>query len=225
MSDDPFNLIASALSQRDPVVIKSERTRQAILEAALTFLWSRPFRVMTVRQLMAMTEVSRPAFYQYFQDLQQLMEALLGMLATEILAACEPWITNTGDPVVLVRESLTGLVSVCHRRGPFVKAIADAATTDERLERAWLAFVQQFDDTVDKRIRMDQELKLTAEFDPRPAAHSLNMLNAYTFISKFGRHPRSDPEPVRQALIRIWVSTLYGSRWAESECSQLERIR
>ena len=225
MSESRFNLIASVVGQRSPVLSKSERTREAILSAALEFLWSRPFNKMTVSGLMALTEVSRSAFYQYFKDLQELMETLLGMLEVEVLAAAKPWILSTGDPVALVRESLTAIVTVFHLRGPFFKAIADAATTDERLDSAWLTFVKHFDDTVSERIRVDQELGLTPAFDPRPVAHALNMLNAYTFVSEFGRHPRSEPEPVREALIRIWVSTLYGSQWAESEYSPLKRSR
>lgn len=225
MSNNRFNLDTSAGNRREPVVIKSERTREAILEAALEFLWTQPFRQMTVNKLMALTKVSRSAFYQYFQDLQELMETLLRMLATEIMTAASPWIMNTGDPVSLTRESLTGLVNVCHERGPFFKAIADAATTDERLEHAWQAFVKQFDDTLTERIRVDQEQGLTDAFDPRPVAHSLNMLDAYTFVSAFGRHPRSKPEPVLKALSRIWISTLYGSQWAESAFSTLKRSR
>jgi len=225
MSESRFNLIASVRKQRARALLKSEQTHEAILSAALEFLWLRPFRVMTVSELMALTEVSRSAFYQYFKDLRELMETLLAMLETEVLTASKPWFLETGDPVALIRESLTGAVSVFHQRGPFFKAVADAATTDERLESAWLLFVKDFDDAVSERIRMDQELGLTAAFDSRTVAHSLNMLNAYTFISAFGRHPRSEPEPVREAIIRIWTSTLYGTRWAESEHSPLIRNR
>lgn len=223
MSENRFNLGTSAGDIQDPVVLKSERTRKAILTAALKFLWTRPYRVMTVNGLMALTEVSRSAFYQYFKDLQDLMVFLLGMLEKEILGAASPWILGTGDPVALARESLTEAINVSYQRGPFFKAIADAAVTDDRLESAWLVFVKHFDDAVTERIRGDQELGLIAAFDPRPVAHSLNMLNAYTFTSTFGRHPRSDSEPVRQALIRIWVSTLYGSQWTENEHSSLIR--
>jgi len=66
---------------------KAERTRAAILDAALAFLWGRPFREMTVTRLMESTGVSRSAFYQYFSDLHELMQALQDMLQSEIFAA------------------------------------------------------------------------------------------------------------------------------------------
>ena len=38
---------------------KSELTQQAIVEAAKKFLWTRPFRELTVRELMSATGTSR----------------------------------------------------------------------------------------------------------------------------------------------------------------------
>ena len=57
-----------------PKIGKSERTRAAILNAALDFVWSHPFRDMTVNSLMASIGASRSAFYQYFKDLHDLMQ-------------------------------------------------------------------------------------------------------------------------------------------------------
>jgi AcrR family transcriptional regulator len=88
---------------------KSERTRAVILNASLDFLWSHPFRDMTVGSLMAATGVSRSAFYQYFEDRHELMETLLDMLQDEIFEVAAPWISGTGDPVALLRETLSGL--------------------------------------------------------------------------------------------------------------------
>jgi len=47
---------------------KSERTRAAILNAALDFVWSHPFRDLTITSLMASTGASRSALYQYFRN-------------------------------------------------------------------------------------------------------------------------------------------------------------
>ena len=121
---------------------KSERTRQAILDAALEFLWTQPFRELTVGELMVMAEASRPAFYQYFTDLHQVMEVLLDDLRDEIMSVAAPWLIAEGDPVPLLRESLTGLVKVCYRRGPILRAVADAASADATLEKE-LARVSQ----------------------------------------------------------------------------------
>jgi AcrR family transcriptional regulator len=202
---------------------KSERTRAAILNAALDFIWSHPFRDMTVNLLMASTGVSRSAFYQYFKDLHELMETLLDMLQQEIFDVAEPWLAGVGDPVTLLHKTVTGLVHVCYQRGPFLRAITDAATTDARLENAWLQFLTGFDDAATARIEADQKQGLLSDFEARPVAFALNRLNAYTHLQAFGQHPRKQPEPVREALVRIWISTLYGSEWLGNESSDLVR--
>ena len=92
---------------------KSERTRAAILNATLDFIWSNPFRDMTVSALMDSTGLSRSAFYQYFKDVHEVMETLLDMLKDEVFAVTGSWFENTGDPVILLNESLAGLVDVC----------------------------------------------------------------------------------------------------------------
>jgi AcrR family transcriptional regulator len=206
-----------------PKIGKSERTRAAILNAALDFIWSHPFRDMTVDSLMASTGVSRSAFYQYFSDLHELMKTLLDMLQEEILDAAEPWTAGVGDPVALMREALAGLVHVCYRRGPFLRAITDAATTDTRLEKAWMQFLGGFDDAACARIEADQKQHLIPAFDARPVAIALTRLDAYTLIHAFGQRPRSRPKPIREALARVWISTLYGAEWIGVESSGLVR--
>ena len=200
-----------------PKIGKSERTRAAILDAALEFLWSHPFRDMTVSSLMAPTSVGRSAFYQYFKDLYEVMETLLSMLNEEVLAVTGPWFEGTGDPIALLNDSLAGVVDVCYRLGPILRATENAAATDKQLEKAWAQFVKQFDDAVTLRIEAEQSQGLIPNLDAHTMAIALNRLNVYTFIQAFGQRPRSKPEPVREALARIWICTLYGSEWLGNE--------
>jgi AcrR family transcriptional regulator len=106
-------------------IAKSDRTRAAILNSALDFVWSHPFRDMTVTSVMAPTGVSRSAFYHYFSDLHEVMETLLTMFQEEIFRAVEPWLARAGDPIALMQETLAGLVEVCHQRGPFLTSRPD----------------------------------------------------------------------------------------------------
>ena len=81
----------------------------------------------------------------------------------------------------------------------------------------------EFDDAASARIEADQEQGLIPHFDARPVAIALNRLDAYTLIEAFGQRPRSQPEPVREALARIWISTLYGAEWLGKGSSDLVR--
>ncbi len=210
-------------AQPSSKIAKSDRTRAAILNAALDFLWSHPFRDMTVASVTVPIGVSRPALYRYFSDLHELMETLLGTLQEEIFEAAEPWTARAGDPVALLDESLAGLVRVGYGRGPLLRAVADAAATDKRLEKVWKQFLGRFDDAACARIEADQEQGLIPEFDPRPVAIALNRLDAHMLIEAFGQRPRNRPEPVRKALGRVWISTLYGATRLEKGSSNLIR--
>lgn len=204
-------------------VRRSDRTRAAILDAALEFLWTRPFRDLTVASLMASTDVSRSAFYQYFDDMHGVMSVLLNASQEEIFVAVDPWLSGVGDPVALLQETLAGLIRVCYQRGPIFRAFSDAAATDERFENDWSEFLGGFDDAACVRIEIDQEQGLIPKCEARPVAIALNRMDAAAIIKAFGRRPRGRPEPVLEALARIWISTLYGSEWLESGSSTLIR--
>jgi AcrR family transcriptional regulator len=224
MSDRKHSSSSLHVSPQPTLTIsKSERTRSAILNAALDFLWTHPFREMTVSSLMTPTGVSRSAFYQYFKDLHDVMETLLVIAQEEIFAVCDPWINGVGDPVALMQETLAGLVRLCYYRGPIFRAVADAATTNKHYEEVWNQFLDRFDDAACSRIEADQEQGLILSFDARPVAIALNRLDAYTLIKAFGQHPGSEPEGVREVLARVWISTLYGSEWIGKEASDLVR--
>jgi AcrR family transcriptional regulator len=188
---------------------KSEATREAILGAALDLVWTHPFRDLTVGKLMSRAGCSRPAFYQYFTDLHDLMDALLRGLEQDILEAATPWLRGEGDPVPRLKESLRGLVEVSARRGPLLRAVSDAATSDARLEKSWLRFLGTFDDAVATRIEEDQARGLIPPFEARLTAVALNRMNVAVLTHAFGRRPAAAPRAVLEAMIRIWVSGLY----------------
>ncbi len=195
-----------------PELRKSERTRQAILDAALKFLWTRPFRDLTVGELMSGSGTSRSAFYRYFEDLHDLMEALLRAIEADIFDIAAPWLEGEGDPIPLLEETMGGLVRVCYQQGPILRAVSDAAPMDERLESAWSGFLKDFDDAVTHRIEQHQKAGLIKPFDARPVAIALNRMDAYLLIHHFGRRPRGNRESVQDAILRVWTSTLYGDK-------------
>ena len=184
------------------VIGRSERMRAEILNAAFRFLWSRPFRDMTVNNL---------------------MESLLVILESDILEGTNPWLCDEGDPVELLYESLAAEVHICYRCGPFLKAVTDAAGTDARVEAGWYGMLDRFDNAVSERVVADQELGLIESFDPRPVATTLNQVNASMYVRAFGQRPRGRPERVLDAISRIWISSLYGQRWVSSRKSTLYR--
>jgi len=186
-----------------------EEARREIQNSAARFLQERPFRDLTVTALMAGTTLSRPAFYQYFEDIHHLILSLLAEIEAIMHDTANPWIRGHGEPVVALKESLGGVVQTCVDHGPVLRAIAEAAPLDERLEAAWRGFMGRWDDAVETRILAQQTAGLVPPFDARRMAVALNKLDASVLIAEFGKRPQGDAKEVLATLHRIWVGALY----------------
>ncbi len=193
--------------------------RRKIIESAIRFLWDHPFRELRIGGLMAGTSLSRPAFYQYFTDLHHLIEMLLDEVERVMVETANPWITGEGEPVSALREALEGTARTCAAHGPVLRAIVEAAPLDERLERAWSAFMGRWDAAVAARIEVQQEAGLIRPLDAKRIANALNALDAAVLIAEFGRHPQGDLKAVVDTLHRIWVGALYLAPTGASEPS------
>ena len=181
------------------------------MESAVRFLWEHNFRDLTIGELMADTPLSRPAFYQYFKDLHQLIESLLSEVEAVMHLTANPWINGEGEPIAALRKSLKGVVQTCVDHGPVFRAVSEAAPLDERLEQTWSAFMGLWNAQVEARIKSQQQEGLISKsLDARRIANALNSLDAALLIEHFGRRPQGDPKAVLKTLHHIWVSTLYG---------------
>ena len=180
------------------------------MDSAVRFLWEHNFRDLTIGKLMGDTPLSRPAFYQYFKDLHELIESLLSEVEAVMHQTAHPWISGEGEPIAALWESLKGVVQTCVDHGPIFRAVAEAAPLDERLERTWSAFIGDWDDLVEARIKAQQRDGLISKsLHARRIANALNSLDTALLIAEFGRRPQGDPKAVLETLHHIWVSTLY----------------
>jgi len=195
---------------------KSDRTQQSILDAALDYLWTQPYRSLTVNELMSKAGSSRSVFYRYYEDLPTMMEHLLNEFEEKIMAATTAWFTEEGDPIPLLKESLGNMVKISYQYGPILRAVLDAAPMNERLENAWTLFAKGFDDAVTHQIEQQQKAGLIKPFAARPVALALNRMDSEMVSHHFGRNPRGSQKEVRDAIIRVWIATLYGDSALET---------
>ena len=202
---------------------KSDKTQQSILDAALDYLWTKPYRSLTVNQLMSRAGSSRSAFYRYYEDLPAMMEHLLNEYKDKIMAATTAWLKGEGDPISMLKDSLGNMVEVSYQYGPILRAVLDAAPMNERLEKAWTSFAKDFDDAVTHQIEHQQKAGLIKPFDARPVAMALNRMDSEMVSHHFGRLPRGNQASVLDAILRVWVATLYGDSALET-CFPEENI-
>ena len=192
---------------------KSERTREAIFDSALEFLWTRPFRDLTVAELMSEAGCKPTGVLSVLQGSSRTDgDSVARTQGRRFLKPRRLGFKVRAIPFPLLVESLQALVQVCYQRGPILRAVADAAPNDEQLEKSWLQYLKDFDDAVTARIEKQQKAGWVPEFDAHTTAVALNRMDAALVIHAFGRRPRGQSRPVLDAMLRIWSSTLYPTR-------------
>jgi AcrR family transcriptional regulator len=192
--------------RRTPEVAEGE-----IVAAAEALLRERPFRDLTVDEVMRRTDLSRPSFYVYFRDRHHLVLRVVEHLGAELRTMSKRWYTGGGDGRALARDAIEGIVDVYARNGPVLRALADAAADDREVERVYGEIVQSFVDATAHHIESEIEAGRVLALDPAETAKALVwMMERYLLLS-LSRRPAVSPETVARTLSTIWTRTLYGS--------------
>jgi TetR/AcrR family transcriptional regulator, ethionamide resistance regulator len=198
---------------------KPEEAERAILAAARAFLEEHPFREMTVEGVMIRTGLSRPAFYAYFRDRYEVVTRLLEGIGGLLFALDWRWLSG-GEVGEEAREDLVDALWAGSQTfveyGPVLRAIADAAGYDARVEQVYrYGLIERLVGAVAGRISRDVEAGLSpADLEPVETARALVLMTERYLLDAFG-HPERRPSGEESVLIfltleGIWVRTLYG---------------
>jgi TetR/AcrR family transcriptional regulator, ethionamide resistance regulator len=182
---------------------RREEARQRILDATREFLQDKPFRDLTVDELMSATGLSRTGFYRYFPDreavLLDLLEEVFGELADARDAEAVGADFDDSATMARLTEALTTNQGV-------LKAITDAAPGDEDLDRAYRAFMHSYwIDDITARIVEAQRHGLGAGLDPELAGEALGWMVERMVTQSLDK----DPGAVLETLITIVRKCLY----------------
>jgi AcrR family transcriptional regulator len=192
--------------RRTPEVAERE-----IIAAAEAFLRERPFRALTVDEVMRRTDLSRPSFYVYFRDRHHLVLRVVEHLGSELYAMSERWLRGTGEGPQLAREALEGIVTVYAEHGPVMRALADAAADDPGVEEAYNAIVANFVRATARHIDEEIAVGRILPVDPHETAKALVwMMERYLNLS-FGHDDPTPRQAVADTLTTIWTRVLYGT--------------
>ena len=192
--------------RRAPEVAEGE-----IIAAAEAFLRERPFRELTVDEVMRRTDLSRPSFYVYFRDRHDLVLHVVAHLESRLFTMSDRWFTGTGPGRETAREALDGIVEVFAEHGPVMRALADAATDDPRVEEAYAALVQRFVDATARHIEDEMAAGSIPPLDAHETARALVWMNERYLTESLGREPYAPSRTVADTLLTIWTRVLYGS--------------
>jgi len=180
-----------------------------IVAAAEALLRERPFRELTVDEVMRRTDLSRPSFYVYFRDRHHLILRVVEHLGNELRTMSQRWYTGSGDGPAQAREAMEGIVDVFAEHGPVLRALADAAADDPEVERVYGGLVQTFVDVTSKHIDAEIAAGRVEPLDAGETARALVwMMERYLNLS-LGRAQGTPRDKVAETLTVIWTRVLY----------------
>ena len=197
----------------DPAARRRRRTPEAaqreIIEAAERLLEERPFRELTVDEVMRRTGLSRPSFYVYFKDRHELVLRVVGHLEAELLAVAGRWYASIGGGAPVLREALEGLVGVYGQHSQVLRALADAATDDPDVEAAYAALLDRFVDVTAEHIERELAAGDIEAIDARETAKALVWMNERYLYHSYSPGQRVPQARVVATLATLWSRALY----------------
>jgi AcrR family transcriptional regulator len=199
----------STSAQRTQRREQRENTRREILAAADRLLRTRPFRELSVDDVMAGTGLTRTAFYRHFDDVTELVLRLLEEVGRELYAVAERWRASAPEDFPsAAHEALTGIVAFFGRHGPLIRAVAEAASTDEPIERGYRGYIETFIEMTADGL---DELVARGALEPvdtRALSRALNLMNEAYLLAEFGREDKGDEAVALATLERVWLHAI-----------------
>jgi len=186
-----------------------EQAEREILEATEEFLRDRPFRDLTIDEVMDRTGLSRPSFYVYFRDRHHLALRLLEELAKQVYEGSNPWLQGSDEPLDDMRAAIAGTVEALAEHGSMMKAMADAATEDAEVERAYRGVVEEFIDATAARIARDVKSGRAGPVEPGMLAAALVWMNERYLLQNPVPDTPEHRRRVTDELTRIWTCAIY----------------
>jgi TetR/AcrR family transcriptional regulator, ethionamide resistance regulator len=186
--------------------------RREILDAAEVLLSERPFRDLSVDELMARTSMTRSSFYHYFRSLDEVAVGLMRRVQGEMMEAARPWLQAgyEGDPLVAAENGIRTTAEVFARHGVVLAAIHEASFHHAAVQQAWRdGALQDWVGAIAAQLRAQRERGVTRVANPEETARALVLMNTAVFVERLGKRPPDPIEAVTGILAEIWMGALY----------------
>ena len=184
-----------AAARRRNTRVRRNEARARIAAAAERLLAERPYRDLSVDAVMAEAGLSRTLFYRHYDGLPELILELFEGVAAELAAELE-----TAD----LRSVLEAAARAFAERGPLMRAVDQAASHDEEIERAYRAVSERFTARMAEQLGAAMDEGRVRRGDPYELARALNLMNQRYLLDTVARDPSFEPERAVRALLDVW---------------------
>ena len=191
------------------VRLRAERgaNRAAIVAAAEAALRERPFREVSVEELMQTAGLARTQFYRHFDDLAHLVLTVSAGAFEDILDHHERLVDIASLDADTLRAAIAPAVEAFAAHGPLVRALSEAAAFDEAVEEVYETAQRRYVALTERLVE-----RAVAEgariADPRQTARLLHLANLGYLIDAFGGEPKVEPEVALDTIVEAWSAVL-----------------
>lgn len=188
-----------------------QETRSLILDSAERLLRERPFRELSVDEVMRPTGYRRTVFYRHFSGLPDLVLAVLARVLPELAQANDAFQALAARELAEdeVRAVLRGVVEHWERHGPLMLALRDAGVYDAEIEALVERTQERFVGELARSMARRQDAGWAGGAKPEQLALALTSMNQRYLLHCFGRPPaRATVDEATDALTAVWSALL-----------------
>lgn len=187
-----------------------KQSRERIVAAAEELVRHMSYGELSVDEVMREAGIGRTIFYRHFDDLADLLMRA-GREAIDELYEAQRALAEArlGDGPEVVRQVVETAAGVYERHGPLLRAIAEAAASDEQVAAGQEGMRERFDELLAEALGEMPHIAAHPPADVAETARALNLLNTSYLLDAFGREPRVSTETAVQTLTEIWVATIH----------------
>jgi TetR/AcrR family transcriptional regulator, ethionamide resistance regulator len=167
---------------------------------------------LNIERIATRAGISRTAFYFYFRDKRELLLRLTEDVTDELYRQGDIWFSGAGEPTAEVAEALQKIGALYREHGAVLRAIVQAAATDDEVAVFWHAILDRFVDATARRIDelRDDGGTVVAE-DARACAFALCWMIERAFNQQLVLGEPIAHDQLVAALSGIFIRAVYGT--------------
>ncbi|MDI5980017.1 TetR/AcrR family transcriptional regulator [Amycolatopsis magusensis] len=191
---------------------RGDQRRRALLGALDELLREDTFAAINVRDIAQRAEVTRSAFYFYFENKAIAVAALCDEMYQEAFTAGTELLSAEGAPEDRIRRTMAGLFDAWTKHRHVFRAMLDARDADRTVRELWDQDRESFVPQVASMIEQERAAGHAPDGpDAALLATVLLELNDRA-LERLSRGSASVPaEALLDTLVTVWLRTIYGS--------------
>jgi TetR/AcrR family transcriptional regulator, ethionamide resistance regulator len=192
---------------------KRAAVQAAVLEATEALLDEGvSYADLNIERIATRASISRTAFYFYFRDKRELLLRLTEDVVDELYRQGDIWFSGSGEPAAELRQALSNIAALYRENGAVLRAIVQAAATDDEVAVFWHAILDRFVDATTKRIEeLQRSGRAVVREDARAAAFALCWMIERSFNQQLVLGQPLPEQALVDALTGIFVRAVYGT--------------